>query len=332
MLPLLLKRWFPLLMSAGVTVALLWPETLRPVVDRLPARAVVAISLFLAAWTMDGRSLVRAFLHPAAALWALVISYGLLPFLGWLTAPLLPTDDLRVGLMLATSVPCTLSSAVIWTRLAGGDEATAMLIVLLTTATSWLGTTLWLAFGTGVHASPNTSEMMRDLLVVLIVPVAMGQLSRLLPGIAPFVTRRRVLLSVAARLLIFSIILKGIVSVAAAATGLTVGATLLTAGLVVSLHLLALFGTLWLGKALGLERRQYLATAFAGSQKTLPVGLSLFEDFYKATYPLALLPLVFYHASQLVIDTFLADRMRFGNTESDVVLQPGLNHDSAKPH
>jgi sodium/bile acid cotransporter 7 len=61
------------------------------------------------------------------------------------------------------------------------------------------------------------------------------------------------------------------------------------------------------GQLVRLERAEQIAVAFAGSQKTLPVGLFLFEAYYRADYPLAVVPLLFYHAGQLLADTVIAD-------------------------
>jgi len=47
------------------------------------------------------------------------------------------------------SVPCTLSSAVLWTRLEAATDALALLITLPATSTAWLVTTAWLALATG---------------------------------------------------------------------------------------------------------------------------------------------------------------------------------------
>src|SRR5262249_12557192 len=141
----LAKRWFLLLLLAGLTLAGLRPGWLRPVVEPVPPRAVVACALFLMAWGLDSRSLGRSLLRPLPALWAVAISYGALPALAWGVGRLMPLDDLRIGLMISASVPCTLASAVLWTRMAGGNEATALLAIMLTTCTSWLATTFWLA-------------------------------------------------------------------------------------------------------------------------------------------------------------------------------------------
>src|SRR5439155_25083458 len=152
------------------------------------------LALFLMAWSLESRSLFNSFLRPLPALLGVMISYGFLPGLGWCAGRLLPDGDLRIGLLIIVSVPCTLASAVLWTRMAGGNEATALLIILLTTATSWLITPAWLAYGARASVVIDTPGMMRSLLLVLVVPVGIGQLSRAFGPLARTAARHKRLL------------------------------------------------------------------------------------------------------------------------------------------
>src|SRR5262245_44229125 len=140
MISFLARRWFLLLLLGGLMLAGLRPDWLRPATERLRPPMVVAVALFLMAWGLDSRSLGRSLMRPLPALWALAISYGALPALAWMVSGLMPSNDLRIGLMISASVPCTLASAVLWTRMAGGNEATALLVIMLTTCTSWAAT------------------------------------------------------------------------------------------------------------------------------------------------------------------------------------------------
>jgi sodium/bile acid cotransporter 7 len=78
------------------------------------------------------------------------------------------------------------------------------------------------------------------------------------------------------------------------------------------LHLSGVMLGLVGGRLLGLTWGDRIAVSFAGSQKTLPVALFVFGAYYREEYPLAVLPLLLYHAGQLLIDTFLAERMAVG--------------------
>jgi len=305
------RYWFLLLLLAGLSLAAARPEWLRPWVNWLEPRLMVGTALFLMAWGLESRRLLDALLRPWAALWALLISYGLLPVLAWVAGGLLPEADLRLGLMIAASVPCTLASAVLWTRLAGGDEATALLAVLLTTCTSWLATTAWLALTTGAAAALDTTDLMTGLLGVLVLPVGLGQLGRARAPLRQAAERFKPIGGVLSRLLIFSIILRAAVDVSAKlaekAATLTLPALFTVAVLCLGAHLAALGTGFWTGRWWGLERPQRIAVAFACSQKTLPVALFVFDRYFKEAYPLAVVPLVFYHVGQLVVDTFIAE-------------------------
>jgi solute carrier family 10 (sodium/bile acid cotransporter), member 7 len=306
----LVKRWFLVLLVGAVALALWQPGRLEPYTSRLPPLALVGPALFLIAWGLDSRSLWGAIARPLPALWAVVISYGGLPLLGWLAGRWLPETGLATGLMIITSVPCTLASAALWTRMAGGNEATALLVTLLTTGTSWLVTTAWLYVGTGKQVHLDPAGMMWQLFLVLVLPVAAGQLARAHGALARAAVRWDRTIGVASRLLILVVIVKAAVEFRTKLgdqPGLGVGLAT-TAAACGGIHLLALAGGLWGSRGLGFDRPSQIAVAFACSQKTLPVALFLFQEYYQQS-PLAVVPLVFYHGLQLIVDTFIADRL-----------------------
>ncbi|MFO0866497.1 MAG: bile acid:sodium symporter [Gemmataceae bacterium] len=76
------------------------------------------------------------------------------------------------------------------------------------------------------------------------------------------------------------------------------------------LHMAALIGGYAAARRLGVERARAIAVGFCGSQKTLPVSLALFDQYFKADYPLAMAPLVFFHMGQLLLDTLVAEHWK----------------------
>jgi sodium/bile acid cotransporter 7 len=316
MLPFLLRRWFLFLLAGGLALAVLRPEWLLPLAAVLPLRLIVAASLFLMAWNLEGRRLWQALGRLGCLLWALAISFVCLPGLAVLAGPLLPADDLRVGLLIIVCVPCTLSSAVLWTRHGGGDEALALLIVVMTNGLGWLVTPLWLA-GVGTESvTIDALAMMRSLVAVLVVPVAVGQGVRFVPGVARFAVRHRQLNGVVARLLVVLVLVCAAAEGASQADRLSWSLVLGTASACLGVHLSGVSLGLLGGKVLGMARPERIAVAIAGSQKTLPVGLFLFNAYYRADYPLAVLPMLLYHAGQLLADTIVADTLAAGGTFS----------------
>src|SRR5256885_1650118 len=121
---LFVRHWFLVVLALLVGTALTFPAAVDRITHYWEPRWTVAVSLFLMAWTMPTQSLVAELRQPFASLWAVVLSYGLVPAASWVLSGLAPDEDVRIGLILVSCVPCTLSSAVLWTRLAGGNEAT----------------------------------------------------------------------------------------------------------------------------------------------------------------------------------------------------------------
>jgi sodium/bile acid cotransporter 7 len=310
-LSFLRKRWFLLLMVAGGIVVWLRPWWLEVARD-LDPRFIVAPSLFLTAWSLPSRSLYATLLRPWPALWATFLSYSLLPGLALFVGRMLPVADFGIGLLIICSVPCTLASAMIWTRMAGGNEATALLVILLTTCTSFLATTAWLSAATGATVPVNVGSMMTGLFLVLVIPVCAGQLLRVSPRFAQAATTHKILISVLARLLIFGILFKAaldLVDRLGAGERLHVGSLVLCAIACLGVHLAGVAVGFQSARLLRFSRSDAIAVGFSCSQKTLPVALLLFDAYFKDIYPLAVVPMVFYHVGQLVADTFVAEGM-----------------------
>jgi len=79
--------------------------------------------------------------------------------------------------------------------------------------------------------------------------------------------------------------------------------------LAVSLHLFALASGWFSCGWLGFDRGRQIAVAFSASQKTLQISVLLFDRFYSEKYPYAIMPLLFYHVGQLLLDTAIAKRI-----------------------
>jgi sodium/bile acid cotransporter 7 len=307
----LARRWFVLVLAGGAALAVCSPHWFDWA-THLDPRLVVATALFLMAWALPTRSLARAVRRPGPALWAVFVCYALLPALACLVGAFL-SADFRVGLLLSASVPCTLASAVLWTRRAGGDEAVALLVILVTTSTGWLVTPAWLALATGAAVAVDASAMMLDLVLCLVLPVGAGQLCRAAGPLARAAHHWKTPLGVVSQLLILTILLRAAANVGArfqdGSAALSAGSVAVAALASLTVHLAALACGLGGARALGFDAPAQAAVAFASSQKTLPVALLLFERYFQAAHPLAILPLALYHFGQLIVDTFIAEAL-----------------------
>jgi len=80
--------------------------------------------------------------------------------------------------------------------------------------------------------------------------------------------------------------------------------------LAIALHLFALASGLATCRWLGFDRGRRIAVAFSASQKTLQVSLVLYDQYFKSDFPFAVMPLLFYHVGQLLLDTLIARLIR----------------------
>src|SRR5260370_29820349 len=116
----LLRHWFLLLLLAGVGLVWFRPGWLQPLTGPIDPRVVVALALFLIACSLPGGNLARSLLRPLPPMLATLVSYRVLPFLGWLLVPLLPHADLQLCVLHVASMPGTPASPVLCPRMPAG--------------------------------------------------------------------------------------------------------------------------------------------------------------------------------------------------------------------
>ena len=313
------KRWFlvglmiaiPLGFALGSRSGEQKPETFA----RL-ATPVICTVLFLMSFTLDSGRLVQALTRPKAVLWALLVNVGLMPLLAFPIARLQMLEDFRVGLIIISTVPCTMAAASVWTRRAGGNDAVSLLVTLLTNGLCFTFTPLWLAWLLGQSVEIDRTAILIKLFWTALVPSALGQIARAaLISRLPIDRARGALGSVAmggVLMVIFGASMKAGPQLARLAGGVGLAAAGVMAASAIFLHLTAA-AIAYAGGTRLLSREDAIAALFSGSQKTLPIGILIATDpdmLGSAGVPFAMLPLLTFHALQLIVDTLIVDRFR----------------------
>ncbi len=314
MLHFLRQRWFLLALIAVLVVGMIWWRRAQGVADHINRDAVVATVMFLMALPMETSAMWRAIRRPGPAWLAATINLGLAPPLGWLAGHLLP-QELADGIVVATVVPCTLAAATVWTRRAGGNDSVSILVTMITNLACFLVVPAWLRVLIGTQASGAELKygvLMQQLLLLLVVPILIAQLVRQWKPLGDWSSRHKVTLSTLAQLGILTFVFAGAVGCGerisdvgnAGVLAFRNIAVLIAA--VIAIHVTLLTVGLCAGRALQMSRPDTIAVGIAGSQKTIMAGLFLATKFGA----LAILPMVAYHASQLLLDTLIADWLR----------------------
>jgi sodium/bile acid cotransporter 7 len=311
MIAFLHQRWFLIALVVVLLAGLLWPTALSPLVDWLPGDVLVAGVTFIMALPLETHALWSTVRRPGPAWLAAALNSGIAPVLGWAASRPLP-PELAAGMIVATVVPCTLATAAVWTRRAGGNDAIAFLVTMITNLACFLVVPAWLRLLVGVQVNVDYRLVAWTLMIAVALPIVVAQLLRQWRTIGGWATRRKHLLSAVAQVGVLLMVLVGAVACGEKLEGATNGSILTAPNLtmmivaVTAVHTALLVTGVMFSRVFKFERADVIAVAFSGSQKTLMVGV------YIATVvgPLAILAMVAYHAAQLIIDTLVADWWR----------------------
>jgi sodium/bile acid cotransporter 7 len=153
--------------------------------------------------------------------------------------------------------------------------------------------------------------MVVSLAVLVVLPIIAAQMLRLAAPLGRWATAQKIPLGVLAQTGILTMVFLGAIQtgIKLSASGLSAVWIDLTVMLVavVGIHLAALGLGIVASRLAGFAREDAIAVGFAGSQKTLMVGLEAC-----AQLGITILPMVAYHVGQLLADTVVAQRLSGG--------------------
>ena len=306
-LQFLCRHWFLISLAAGLAIGFGPSDWLQAVAHSAWLRSgLVATVLLVMGLPVHAGNMLGSLRRPGAAILAVLMNAAGVPLLAAVVAPLLPTD-LAGGLIVAAAVPCTLASASVWTRRAGGDDAVAMVVTIVTNLFCFLIAPFWLALLLQRTTNVDWADQVIKLGLLVALPLLAAQLLRR-AGCAAWADRHKRGLSTAAQVGILIMVTLGAVETRRRfATGqaevVGIAGWLAMVLLAAGVHLAALYLGLFAARAARMTEPQRRAVGIAGSQKTLMVGLQIAIDC-----GVSMLPMIAYHVSQLVLDTVIADR------------------------
>lgn len=321
MITLFRRHWF-LFALVGVLIfgvvasdRLLWYAELKWL-----HRLIVATVIFVTTLPVNFETIRNTVSKPWPALWAVAIAYLLIPLLAWPLVGLF-SAEIGLGLMVAAVSPTTLATAAVWTRRAEGNEFVPLMVTLITNLTCFVVAPfwLWLTLGSSSKLDLPLGPTIAKLFLLLVVPMLLSQFVRRIGNMATWTSEHRTLLSSLSLCGILSIVLVGAIqcglhfraeSISPAERAVEFAGMFLTVAVI---HLCALAVAWQTSRRLGFDRADSIGVAFAGSQKTLMVGLQL---ALMVGGGLAILPLFVYHFFQLLFDAFVADRWRASATQT----------------
>jgi len=309
--------WFMYGMVIAVALAWLIPDPgarggiLHP---ELLTKGGVALIFFL-----HGAALSFAALKAGTLRWPLHVvvqlcTFLLFPLLGllglWFAGDLI-APDLRLGIFFLCALPSTVSSSVALTAAARGNVPAAVFNATFSSLIGVFLTPLWigLMLKTGGQPMP-LGKVILDLALWLLLPLALGQLSR--PLIGAFITLHKKRVAVVDRLTILLLVYTSFCDSFKQGVWSGHGFGLLAFAVigagVLFFVVMAIVGAV--SDALGFSPEDRITAVFCGSKKTLASGVPMAQLIFGA-HPgigLILLPIMIYHPLQLIICGWLAGK------------------------
>ncbi|MBN1517611.1 bile acid:sodium symporter [Candidatus Sumerlaeota bacterium] len=267
---------------------------------------VVMTMMFLSGVTLATRDLVKQARNFTAIGFSFCIVYLLAPVLAFLFAHMFFPGDtgMLIGIMVLGAQNSTLVSGFVLTGIAGGNAPLALVITVFNSATSMLMTPLILSISLSLDSSIefDALEMTLRIATVVLLPFGVGQIVRRIA--LPWMERIKPIASIVSQLCVLTLMLAGI----SQGSARLLSAPLMIAKLVfalATLHLLLNLLAFQLGRLARFDTPSRIAAGICSSQKSLPAGFYIANNFFPSV-PVAALPIVVYHVCQLIIDSLQA--------------------------
>lgn len=311
--------WFLKGMLVAVALAFIWPEPgakggfLQP---ELLNKIGIALVFFL-----NGLGLSLAAMKDGALRWKVhllvqgctflifpILGLGILAMSGsWMSPPL------QTGFFYLCALPSTVSSSVALTIAAGGNIAAAVFNATLSSLIGVVLTPLWMAVvlkqgGANFAVLP----VIIDLLIWVVLPLVLGQLSR--PMLGVWASHHKARIQIVDRLTILMLVYTSFADSVQQGVWSKYGPLVLIETVVgcILLFAIVLGLMLWLARTFSLPVADRIAAVFCGSKKTLASGVPMAHLIFGSNPAIGmiLLPIMIYHPLQLAVGGALAQHWR----------------------
>ena len=291
-----------LLPAAGETYAVL----------RVVSALSIALLFFLYGLRLSTAETVTGLTNWKLHVAILLTTFALFPAVGVaLRGAIQPVvgAGLAAGFVLLCLIPTTVQSNVVFTRMAGGDTAAAVVAASLSNLLGVFVTPALVALLLATNAAVDAGSFIR-IVVQFLLPFVVGQLVR--PWLGDWVARNDRWLKHVDR---SSILLVVFLAFSVGATSgvwsrVSAGSLVATVALCALLLVAACGWLAGLGRLIGLTRPARIALLFCGSNKSLATGLPMAAVLFPAhSVALIVLPLMIYHQLQIFAGGVLANRL-----------------------
>jgi sodium/bile acid cotransporter 7 len=324
----LYDNWFVVGVCVAIGLAAAWPQLGRShgyIQSQYTVKYGCVIVVFLlSGMGLKTEVLVQALQRPFLHTLVQSLSLGLTPFLGWgVGAVMLKTplnSSFSYGYMVACAMPTTVSTNVVFTKAANGNEACALINAVIGNIIGIFisPALLQLMVGRSSGSSGAYVGVILQLAYTVIIPLIVGQvIQKFLPKLVKWLQSKVSfgnISNVMILLLIWATFSDMFYSKVSADAG-SIISIMLAMVLTFFAFSAICFGLCLIplvSETLKLERADAVAVTICGATKTLALGIPVISVVYGGDPDAGLLivPLITYHAVQIILGSMMLPKMK----------------------
>ncbi len=307
----LTKHWFFTGIALVSLSAFLFPA-IGPVVKKYK---ILNIGIFLAflitGLTLDTCTIKDQLKNIRVLLVALISSLFLIPAFTWMAARLVFPDmpDFIIGATIIAAAPVTIASGTVMTAMALGNVTLSLFICVLCNFAALFTMPFLLSFllRFGQPINLPVFEIVNILIITVLMPIIIGQI--LQPKLRHLLNSWKQTFSIFSQCVVLLIIYN---TISASADRITEAGAAIVVLLIfmILLHTLILVFNFCISRLILLDQPSTSAFTIHTSQKTLTVSYLVWAGYFASAFPLAMLPGIAYHLTQMIMDTFVSRLFR----------------------
>ena len=307
----LAKYWF----FIGIVIVVVLAFNFPVVGEKIKQWHLLKIGIFIAflitGLTLETKAIADEIRNIKVLSAAIISSLVLFPVITFFLANIFykNTLDFVVGACIIATAPVTVASGTVLTAIARGNIPLSLFICIASNFTAIFTIPFSLNFLLQFNQSMDLPvfAMIKSLILIVLIPVIVGQLlrMRLKHLVAPY----RKLFSIFAQLIVLVIIFNAVSSSTSKISQMGYEIIFVFAFMIL-LHTIILLLNFGLSMLMRLNMPSRAAFTIHTSQKTLTVSYIVWAGYFASDLPLALIPPIAYHLTQMIMDTFLAHRFR----------------------
>lgn len=307
----LAKYWFFIGIAIVVVLAFNFPVIGEKIKQWHLLKTGIFIAFLITGLTLETKAIADEIRNIKVLSAAIISSLVLFPIITFLLANIFykNTLDFVVGACIIATAPATVASGTVLTAISRGNIPLSLFICIASNfvAIFSIPFSLNLLLQFSQNMDLPVFAMIKSLILIVLIPVIVGQLlrMRLKHLVAPY----RKLFSIFAQLIVLLIIFNAVSSSTSKISQMGYKIIFVFAFMIL-LHTIILLLNFGLSRLMRLNMPSMAAFTIHTSQKTLTVSYIVWAGYFASDLPLALIPPIAYHLTQMIMDTFLAHRFR----------------------